>query len=362
MLDIKMIRNDTEAVRAPSIAGARRPKPPWTRSWRSICGAANSWSRWKSSARLRNTVSQEIAPAKRAGTDADDKMAAMRRVGDEIKALEAAAQDGRGRARGGAAAGAQPGRPDRPRGRRRRLGRAAPLGRAAAVHLPAPGPPGPGTALDMIDMERGGKVGQPLRVPEGRPGPPAVRPGAVRPAEAHRPRASGRSIPPVLVRDEAMFGTGFFPTDMQQVYRLEADALNLVGTCEVPLAALHMDEILDEADLPVRYVGYSSCFRREAGAAGKDTRGIFRVHQFDKVEMFSFCHPTSPGRNTTSCAPSRKRCCRTWACPTGRSTSPPATWAPRPPRSTTWKPGSPPRSGTARSPPAPTAPTTRPAA
>ena len=98
-------------------------------------------------------------------------------------------------------------------------------------------------------------------------------------------------IVPVLVRDEAMYGTGFFPTDMQQVYRVEADGLNLVGTSEVPLAALHMDEILDEADLPVRYVGYSSCFRREAGAAGKDTRGIFRVHQFDKVEMFSFCAP-----------------------------------------------------------------------
>jgi seryl-tRNA synthetase len=98
-------------------------------------------------------------------------------------------------------------------------------------------------------------------------------------------------IVPVLVRDEAMYGTGFFPTDMQQVYRVEADGLNLVGTSEVPLAALHMDEILDEANLPVRYVGYSSCFRREAGAAGKDTRGIFRVHQFDKVEMFSFCAP-----------------------------------------------------------------------
>ena len=88
-----------------------------------------------------------------------------------------------------------------------------------------------------------------------------------------------------------MYGTGFFPTDMQQVYRVEADGLNLVGTSEVPLAALHMNEILDEAVLPVRYVGYSTCFRREAGAAGKDTRGIFRVHQFDKMEMFSFCHP-----------------------------------------------------------------------
>jgi seryl-tRNA synthetase len=98
-------------------------------------------------------------------------------------------------------------------------------------------------------------------------------------------------IVPVLVRDEAMYGTGFFPTDFQQVYRVEADGLNLVGTSEVPLAALHMDEILDESQLPVRYVGYSSCFRREAGAAGKDTRGIFRVHQFDKVEMFSFCAP-----------------------------------------------------------------------
>ena len=98
-------------------------------------------------------------------------------------------------------------------------------------------------------------------------------------------------VVPVLVRDEAMYGTGFFPTDMQQVYRLEADGLNLVGTSEVSLAALHMDEIVDEADLPLRYVGYSSCFRREAGAAGKDTRGIFRVHQFDKVEMFSFCAP-----------------------------------------------------------------------
>jgi len=99
------------------------------------------------------------------------------------------------------------------------------------------------------------------------------------------------AVVPVLVRDEAMYGTGFFPTDMQQVYRLETDGLNLVGTSEVSLAAMHMDEIVDETELPLRYVGYSSCFRREAGAAGKDTRGIFRVHQFDKVEMFSFCAP-----------------------------------------------------------------------
>lgn len=98
-------------------------------------------------------------------------------------------------------------------------------------------------------------------------------------------------VPPVLVREDALYGTGFFPDDSEQVYAIEKDDLYLVGTSEVALAALHMDEILDEADLPVRYAGFSTCFRREAGTYGKDTRGIFRVHQFDKVEMFSFCHP-----------------------------------------------------------------------
>ncbi len=98
-------------------------------------------------------------------------------------------------------------------------------------------------------------------------------------------------IPPVLVREEALVGTGFFPADRSAVYATADDDLFLVGTSEVPLAALHQDEILDEASLPLRYAGISSCFRREAGAAGRDTRGIFRVHQFDKVEMFSFTTP-----------------------------------------------------------------------
>lgn len=97
-------------------------------------------------------------------------------------------------------------------------------------------------------------------------------------------------IPPVLVREEALYGTGFFPGDREQVYSVGADDLFLVGTAEVPLAALHADEILT-GELPIRYAGFSTCFRREAGTYGKDTRGIFRVHQFDKVEMFSFCHP-----------------------------------------------------------------------
>jgi seryl-tRNA synthetase len=100
-------------------------------------------------------------------------------------------------------------------------------------------------------------------------------------------------IPPVLVREEAMYGTGFLPTDAVNIYRTAEDDLYLAGTAEVPLAALHLGEILDEADLPVRYAGYSTCFRREAGTYGKDTGGMFRVHQFDKVEMFSFTTPGS---------------------------------------------------------------------
>ena len=98
-------------------------------------------------------------------------------------------------------------------------------------------------------------------------------------------------IPPVLVRERALYGTGFLPDTEQQIYRLADDDLYLVGTSEVALASLHDEEILPAERLPLRYAGYSPCFRREAGAAGKDTRGIFRVHQFDKVEMFSFVEP-----------------------------------------------------------------------
>ena len=98
-------------------------------------------------------------------------------------------------------------------------------------------------------------------------------------------------IPPVLVNPSAMEGTGFLGQAAENVYHLEKDDVYLVGTSEVPLAAFHMDEVLPVEKLPIRYAGYSSCFRREAGTYGKDTRGIIRVHQFDKVEMFSFCHP-----------------------------------------------------------------------
>ena len=100
-------------------------------------------------------------------------------------------------------------------------------------------------------------------------------------------------LPPVLVREQALIGTGAFPSDESSVYRVDADDLYLAGTAEIPLASLHAEEILDPDELPLRYVAFSTCFRREAGAAGRDTRGMFRVHQFNKVEQFALTLPES---------------------------------------------------------------------
>jgi seryl-tRNA synthetase len=107
-------------------------------------------------------------------------------------------------------------------------------------------------------------------------------------AEGFRP-----TVPPVLVRERALFGTGIFPGEREMIYEVPRDELFLVGTSEVSLASLHADQIMEASDLPKRYGGISTCFRREAGAAGRDTRGIFRVHQFDKIEMFSFVEPSA---------------------------------------------------------------------
>jgi seryl-tRNA synthetase len=142
-----------------------------------------------------------------------------------------------------------------------------------------------------IDMERGGKVSGSRFV--FRTGEVALLELALyRFALAQLVDKGFRPVlPPVLVREEAMYGTGYFPTDAVNIYGIERDELFLAGTSEVALAAFHADEELDEAGLPLRYAGYSACFRREAGAAGKDTRGMFRVHQFDKVEMFAYTLP-----------------------------------------------------------------------
>jgi seryl-tRNA synthetase len=148
-----------------------------------------------------------------------------------------------------------------------------------------------GEALGLIDMERGAKVagsrfyfltGQGALLQLG------LLQMAIRLAADN---GFVPIIPPVLVRPEVMSGTGFLGAHADEVYRVEADDLYLVGTSEVPLAGYHSDEILDLSGGPLRYAGWSSCFRREAGSYGKDTRGIIRVHQFDKVEAFVYCTP-----------------------------------------------------------------------
>ena len=148
-----------------------------------------------------------------------------------------------------------------------------------------------GEALGMLDMERGAKVsgsrfyfltGQGALLQLG------LLQMAIRLAADN---GFVPIIPPVLVRPEVMSGTGFLGAHADEIYRVEADDLYLVGTSEVPLAGYHADEILDLSGGPLRYAGWSSCFRREAGSYGKDTRGIIRVHQFDKVEAFVYCNP-----------------------------------------------------------------------
>lgn len=153
-----------------------------------------------------------------------------------------------------------------------------------------------GALLDVIDTDRAARVsGSRFGYLKGRA--VLLELGLVRLAMDRLVREGFTPMaPPVLVREVALFGTGFFPGDREQVYEVPADELFLVGTSEVPLAAYHADEILDPDQLPLLYVGFSTCFRREAGTYGKDTAGIFRVHQFDKVEMFAFTRPEdSPG-------------------------------------------------------------------
>ena len=148
-----------------------------------------------------------------------------------------------------------------------------------------------GEALDIIDTERGAKVsGSRFGFLKGKGA--LLEFSLVRWAMDHLVAAGFTPmVPPVMVREHALEGTGFFPEAREQVYSIPKDELFLVGTAEVPLAAYHGDEIFDPEDLPIRYAGFSTCFRREAGTYGKDTAGIFRVHQFDKVEMFVFIDP-----------------------------------------------------------------------
>jgi len=238
----------------------------------------------------RKRASDEIAVVKKAGGDAEPAIVAMRALGDTIKEREASLAEVEERLKTMLLEIPNIPLPGVPDGGEedavvlRHVGTPPEFDFAVRDHLDL------GLALDLIDMERAAKVsGSRFAYLKGdlvllqfalvRYGLDIIGAKGFRPV-----------IPPVLVREEAMYGTGFFPTDRAQVYET-VDGDCLVGTSEVPLAAMHMQEFLEAEKLPLRYAGYSSCFRREAGAAGRDTRGILRVHQFDKVEMFSFCLP-----------------------------------------------------------------------
>lgn len=172
-----------------------------------------------------------------------------------------------------------------------------------------------GEALGAIDMERGAKVsGSRFYYLTGVGA--LLELALVNAAIAQATEAG--FIPmmtPALVRPRAMEGTGFLGQAAENVYHLEKDDFYLVGTSEVPLAAYHMDEIIDADKLPLRYAGFSPCFRREAGTYGKDTRGIFRVHQFDKVEMFSYVDPRTPSPSTRGCWSGRSSGSAASGCP-----------------------------------------------
>jgi seryl-tRNA synthetase len=242
----------------------------------------------------QNKASKEIEAAKRSGGDADAVIAEMRELAPQIKQLEA--ELGEVAETLERVAATIPNLPDpaAPDGMTeedavvlREVGERPQFDFEIADHLEI------GTELGLIDTAAAARAsGSRFAYLKG--DLVLVEMALVRYAldlvaeQGHEP-----VIPPVLVREEPLFGTGFLPDAEDQIYELPRDELYLVGTSEVSLAALHMDEILEPGSLPVRYAGFSTCFRREAGAAGKDTRGIFRVHQFDKVEMFSFVEPDS---------------------------------------------------------------------
>ena len=229
----------------------------------------------------KNAASEEIAEAKRAGADAAEAIEAMRALGQQEKRLEGERAQVDGSLQ--EALSRLPNLPseDAPQSDTvLKLVGEPRTGDAFLDHLELAGP--------LIDMEAGARLSG-ARFAYLRGDLVMLELALVRWA-LERLHGEGFEpvIPPVLVREQALYGTGMLPDTEQQIYVVAEDELYLAGTSEVALASLHAGEILAAEDLPHRCAGFSSCFRREAGAAGKDTRGIFRVHQFDKVEMFVF--------------------------------------------------------------------------
>jgi seryl-tRNA synthetase len=289
MLNLKLIRSEPERVKA---ALSRR-------------GAAEQVDRLlaldtrrrellpavESAQAERKALSKQIGEAKQAGEDAAGLMTTVQGLKDRIESGKEEVEKVDAELAELALALPNLPDPDAPEGGEddavvlRRVGEPPELGFEPRDHLELAGP--------LIDMEAGARLsGSRFAYLKGdlvmlelalvRFAIELVR------AEGHEP-----VVPPVLVREEALEGTGFLPGDRDQIYEVGKDGLFLTGTSEVGLASLHADQILDAAELPLRYCGFSTCFRREAGAAGRDTRGIFRVHQFDKVEMFSFVEPSA---------------------------------------------------------------------
>jgi len=283
VLDLKLIRREPDAVRSalvrrgPELGGAVDRLVALDEAWREATQAAEGLRAEQKAA------SDELAAGKREGRDVSPQLARLKEVSAEVKALGERARQSEAQLL--ELLGTLPNLPDptaaEPQDEVLRVvGDATKTGRD---HLALAG--------ERIDMERGARLSG-SRFAYLR-GDLVMLELALVQWTLSMLRGHGFEpvIPPVLVREQALYGTGFLPDTEQQIYHLPADDLYLAGTSEVALASLHAGEILDAADLPLRYAGFSPCFRREAGSAGKDTRGIFRVHQFDKVEMFSFVAP-----------------------------------------------------------------------
>src|SRR3954452_10496979 len=280
MLDLKLLRREPDAVRA---ALARRGAAEAVDELLQLDGRRREILPELEGLRAeRNDASEAIGQAKRSGENADEAIAQMREVGARIKSLEGELAEADTALESKLAT--LPNLPD-------------PTATDEDEVLKEWGEPRTGGRdhVDLLagrlDMEAGARVaGSRFVYMKGEL--VCLEFALVRWAlELLAGKGFVAVTPPVLVREEALFGTGFLPDTEQQIYSVADDNLFLAGTSEVPLSYLHAGQILEEAQLPLRYAGFSTCFRREAGAAGKDTRGMFRVHQFDKLEMFAFVRP-----------------------------------------------------------------------
>jgi seryl-tRNA synthetase len=290
VLDLKAIRSDPERVKA---ALARRGAGEQVDELLALDARRRELLPEVENAQAeRKTLSKQIGERKQAGEEAGELMAAVASLKERVESAKAELEEVEAKLRELAPQLPNVPDPDAPEGMTeedavvlREVGERPTFDFEPRDHLEI------GTELGLIEMEKAAELsGSRFAYLKG--DLVMVELALVRFAvELARSEGHEPTVPPVLVREGALEGTGMFPGDRDQIYEIPKDELFLTGTSEVALAGLHANEILDAAELPRRYCAFSTCFRREAGAAGRDTRGIFRVHQFDKVEMFSFVEP-----------------------------------------------------------------------